>query len=53
MKQTIKLPDIPVPGTNVILTNVEVSTEPLLPLDMIKMAVIDWIVRTHPPKPSQ
>lgn len=50
MKQTIKLPDIQVPGTSVILTNVEVTVEPLLPLDMIQMAVIDWFVRTYPPK---
>ncbi len=50
MKQTIKLPDIAVPGTSVVLTNVEVTVEPLLPLDMIQMALIDWIVRTYPPK---
>jgi hypothetical protein len=50
MKQTIKLPDIPVPGTGVILTNVEVTVEPLLPLDQIKMAVLDYFIRTHPPK---
>lgn len=48
--QTVKLPDIPVPGTGVILTNVEITVEPLLPLDQIKMAVLDYIVRTHPPK---
>jgi hypothetical protein len=49
MSQTIKLPDIPVPGTGVILTNVEVTVEPLLPLDTIQMAVIDWIVKHYPP----
>ena len=48
--QTVKLPDIPVPGTGVILTNVEVTVEPLLPLDQIKMAILDYIVLTHPPK---
>jgi hypothetical protein len=50
VKQTIKLPDIPVPGTSVILTNVEVTVEPLLPLDMIQMALIDYIVKNYPPK---
>lgn len=49
-KQTVKLPDIPVPGTGVILTNVEVSVEPMLPLDTIQMAIINWIVRNYPPK---
>lgn len=42
--QTIKLPDIQVPGTSVILTNVTVTVEPMLPKDTIQMAVIDWIV---------
>jgi hypothetical protein len=50
MKQTVKLPDIPVPGTGVILTNVEVTVEPLLPLATIQMAIIDWIVKTYPPE---
>lgn len=50
MKQTIKLPDIQVPGTSVILTNVEVTVEPLLPLDTIQMALIDYIVKHYPPK---
>jgi len=49
-KQTVKLPDIPVPGTGVILTNVEVTVEPLLPLDTIQMALIDWIVKNYPPQ---
>lgn len=49
-KQTIYLPDIPVPGTSVILTNVEVTVEPLLPLDQIKMAILDYIVLNNPPK---
>ena len=48
--QTVKLPDIPVPGTSVILTNVEVTVEPLLPLDQIKMAIFDYIVLNNPPK---
>lgn len=50
MKQTVRLPDIPVPGTGVILTNVEVTVEPLLPLATIQMAIIDWIVKTYPPE---
>jgi len=48
-KQTIKLPDIPVPGTGVLLTNIEVTVEPMLPLDTIQMSIIDWIVRNYPP----
>jgi len=49
-KQTFTLPDIPVPGTGVILTNVEVTVEPLLPIDQIKMAVFDYIIVNNPPK---
>ena len=52
MKQTIKLPDINVPGTGVVLTNVEVTVEPMLPLATIQMALIDWIVKTYPPEGS-
>lgn len=48
--QTIKLPDIQVPGTSVLLTNVTVTVEPMLPKDTIQMAVIDWIVKNYPPK---
>lgn len=50
MKQTVKLPDIPVPGTGVLLTNVEVTVETMLPLDTIQMALINWIVKNYPPK---
>lgn len=50
MIQAIKLPDIPVPGTGVILTNVEVTVEPIVPLDMIQMAVIEYFVTKCPPK---
>jgi len=48
--QTVKLPDIPVPGTGVILTNVTVTVEPMLPLDTIQMSLIDWIVKNYPPQ---
>jgi hypothetical protein len=50
VKQTIKLPDIPVPNTGVVLTNVEVTVEPLLPLATIQMALIDYIVKNYPPE---
>jgi hypothetical protein len=42
MKQTLQLPDMKVPGTDVVLTNVEVTVEPLVPLDLIKRALLDW-----------
>jgi len=50
MKQTIELPNIPVPGTGVTLTNVTVTVEPMLPLDTIQMSIIDWIVKNYPPQ---
>lgn len=50
MSQSVKLPDIPVPGTGVVLTNVQVTVEPMLPKDTIQMAIINWIVRNYPPK---
>jgi hypothetical protein len=50
VKQTIKLPDIHVPNTGVVLTNVEVTVEPLLPLATIQMALSDYIVKNYPPE---
>jgi hypothetical protein len=50
MKQTTYLPDIPVPGTGITLTNVEVTVEPMLPADMIQMAIINWMVANNPPQ---
>jgi hypothetical protein len=41
MKQTVKLPDIPVPGTSVVLTNVTVTVEPLTPEDAAAFAARD------------
>ena len=36
-----------------MLTNVEVTVEPLLPLATIQMALIDYIVKNYPPKESE
>jgi len=49
-KHTFELPDIPVEGTSVTLTNVQVTVESMLPADVVQMAVLDWFVRTHPPE---
>jgi len=37
----VELPDIPVPGTGVVLTNVTVTTEPLTPAEQLAFAALD------------
>lgn len=50
MKHTVELPDIPVEGTDITLTNVEVTVESMEPADVVQMAILDWFVKTHPPE---
>jgi len=50
MKHTIELPDIPVEGTDVTLTNVEVTVESMEPADVVQSAVLNWFIKIHPPK---
>jgi hypothetical protein len=48
MSQTVTLPDMPVPGTGVVLTNVVVTVEPLVVADQIKFALLDALIKLAP-----